>query len=81
LTQGKPLPLIFERATKATAWAIPNPHKVEFVEVEPGVKLEILDWGGTGRPLVLLTGLKDDAHVFDTFAPKLTAKYHVYGIS
>lgn len=75
------MPLIFERATKATAWAIPNPHKVEFVEVEPGVKLEILDWGGTGRPLVLLTGLKDDAHVFDTFAPKLTAKYHVYGIS
>jgi pimeloyl-ACP methyl ester carboxylesterase len=54
---------------------------VQFVEVETGVKLEVLDWGGTGLPLVLLTGLGDTAHVFDTFAPKLTTKYHVYGIT
>jgi pimeloyl-ACP methyl ester carboxylesterase len=51
------------------------------VTVEPGVKLEVLDWGGTGRPLVLLTGLGNDAHVFDGFAEKLTNKYHVYGIT
>ncbi len=51
------------------------------VPVEKGVSLEVLDWGGTGRSLVLLTGLGDDAHAFDEFAPKLTAKYHVYGIS
>jgi len=51
------------------------------VSVEKGVALEVLDWGGTGRPLVLLTGLADDAHIFDDFAPKLTANYHVYGIS
>ncbi len=56
-------------------------HKVEFVTVETGVKLEVLDWGGTGRPVVLLAGLGDDAHVFDKFAPKLTDKYHVYGIT
>jgi pimeloyl-ACP methyl ester carboxylesterase len=74
--------LNFERATKETSWAIDRtPHKVSFVTVEPGVKLEVLDWGGTGRPLVLLTGLGDNAHVFDTFAPKLTGKYHVYGIT
>jgi non-heme chloroperoxidase len=54
---------------------------VEFVEVEPGVKLEVLDWGGTGRALILLTGLGDNAHVFDQFAPKLSGKYHVYGIT
>jgi pimeloyl-ACP methyl ester carboxylesterase len=80
-TQEKPSPLTFERATKATTWTIPNAHKVESVEVEPGVKLEVLDWGGTGRPLVLLAGLGDSAHVFDQFAPKLTGKYHVYGIT
>jgi hypothetical protein len=31
-------------------------HKVSFVTVEPGVELEVLDWGGTGETLVLLTG-------------------------
>jgi non-heme chloroperoxidase len=56
-------------------------HKILFIAVEPGVKLEVLDWGGTGRPLVLLAGLGNDAHVFDTFATKLSATYHVYGIT
>jgi pimeloyl-ACP methyl ester carboxylesterase len=45
------------------------------------VKLEVLDWGGSGRPVVLLTGLGNDAHVYDQFAPKLTGAYHVYGIT
>jgi non-heme chloroperoxidase len=58
-----------------------SPHSVQMVPVEPGIRLEVLDWGGTGRPLVLLTGLGADAHTFDDFAPKLTPKYHVYGIS
>ena len=43
-------------------------HKVSFVTVEPGVQLEVLDWGGTGQTLVLLTGMGDTAHVFDEFA-------------
>jgi non-heme chloroperoxidase len=58
-----------------------SPHKVQFVTVGSDVKLEVLDWGGAGRPMVLLTGLKDTAHVFDKFAPKLVANYHVYGIT
>jgi non-heme chloroperoxidase len=57
------------------------PHTIKFVMVEPGVKLEVLDWGGTGRPVVLLAGLGDDAHVFDALAGKLIGKYHVYGIT
>jgi len=56
-------------------------HTVQMVSVEQGVSLEVLDWGGAGRPLVLLTGLADNAHIFDDFAPKLTANYHVYGIT
>jgi len=43
--------------------------------------LEVLDWGGSGRPLVLLAGGGDTAHVFDDFAPKLTPSFHVYGIT
>ena len=58
-----------------------TPHSVQMILVEPGVKLEVLDWGGSGKSLVLLTGLPDTAHVFDDFAPKLTAHYHVYGIT
>lgn len=58
-----------------------SPHSVQMISVEPGVKLEVLDWGGNGRSLVLLTGLPDTAHVFDDFAPKLTAHCHVYGIT
>jgi non-heme chloroperoxidase len=81
-TQGQPLPLNFTRATKETAWPTDTtPHTVKFIEVDKDVKLEVLDWGGTGRPLILLAGLSSTAHVFDHFAPKLTASFHVYGIT
>lgn len=80
-TQGGPLPLEFRRATKETAWRDPSPHSIQFVTVDQGVKLEVLDWGGTGRPVVLLAGLGNSAHIFDKFALKLTSTYHVYGIT
>ncbi|MEP6834254.1 MAG: alpha/beta hydrolase [Gemmatimonas sp.] len=54
---------------------------VRRITVEPNVTLEVLDWGGTGRPVVLLAGLGNDAHVYDKFAPKLATDYHVYGIT
>jgi hypothetical protein len=58
-----------------------TPHKVQFVTVAPGVKLEVLDWGGSGRVMVLLTGLGDNAHVFDEFAFQFTPYFHVIGIT
>lgn len=58
-----------------------SPHTVRFVTVDHNVKLEVLDWGGTGRPLVLLAGLGNDAHVYDQFAPRLAASYHVLAIT
>ena len=64
-----------------TAWKDPSPHITRFVTVDKNVRLEVLDWGGSGRPLVLLAGGGDTAHVFDDFAPKLTASFHVYGIT
>jgi pimeloyl-ACP methyl ester carboxylesterase len=51
------------------------------VTVENGVNLEVLDWGGTGRPLILLQGLGGVAHDYDRFAPHFTAHHHVYGIT
>ena len=80
-TQGRPLPLEFRRATKETAWLDPSPHRTQFIAVENNIKLEVLDWGGSGRPLVLFAGLGNTAHVFDKFAPKLSSAYHVYGIT
>ncbi len=56
-------------------------HKAQFIGVANHVKLEVLDWGGTGRPLILLAGAGDTAHVFDLFATKLASSYHVYGIT
>lgn len=62
-------------------WRDPSPHRVHFVAADKNVRLEVLDWGRSGRPVVLLTGGGDTAHVFDDFAPKLAAKYHVYAIT
>ncbi|MGA2252942.1 alpha/beta fold hydrolase [Terracidiphilus sp.] len=58
-----------------------SPHKVQFINVEPNVKLEVLDWGGSGPPVIFLAGLGNTAHVFDDFAPKFVPYYHVYGIT
>jgi len=56
-------------------------HKVQFVIVAPSVQLEVLDWGGSGRPLVFLAGAGDTAHAFDDFAPKFIGQNHVYAIT
>jgi non-heme chloroperoxidase len=68
-------------AQQPIPWRDSSPHDVQFVTVDKNVTLEVLDWGGSGRPIVLLAGLGDTAHVFDDFAPKLTSENHVYGIT
>ena len=64
-----------------TTWKDPSSHTIRFVSVGDNVRLEVLDWGGCGRSVVLLAGGGDTAHVFDDFAPKLAAHNHVYGIT
>src|SRR5262249_11376670 len=80
-TQRQPLRLVFRRATPDTAWNDPAVHTVQFVTVDRNVKLEVLDFGGSGRPLVFLAGLGNTAHVFDRFAPKFTATHHAYAVT
>ena len=70
-----------DQGKDASVAADHSPHQVRFVKVAPDVTLEVLDWGGTGRPLILLAGLGSDAHAFDDFAPRLVPKYHIYGIT
>jgi pimeloyl-ACP methyl ester carboxylesterase len=62
-------------------WKDPSSHARQFITVSGNVPLEVLDWGGSGRPLVLLAGGGDTAHVFDEFAARLAADFHVYGIT
>ena len=80
-TQRRSWPLVFTRATKETAWPTDHVRDVRYVSVEKDVRLEVLDWGGAGRPVVLLAGLGSTGRVFDMFATKLAAHYHVYGVT
>jgi non-heme chloroperoxidase len=72
---------LFILSLKSSAETDSSPHKVQFVTVEEGVQLEVLDWGGSGRPLIFLAGAGDTAHRFDGVAPQFTAHHHVYGIT
>lgn len=67
-------------AAETATWHDPSPHRITFVTVDNGVKLEVLDWGGNGRAVVLLAGYQT-AHEYDDIAPKLAAFCHVYGIT
>lgn len=69
-------------ATQSVAAQKPSPTTA-FITVQRDVKLEVVDWGGSGsgRPVVLLAGRGQTAHSFEGFAPSLAAFYHVYGIT
>jgi pimeloyl-ACP methyl ester carboxylesterase len=57
------------------------PHAVRLIAIGTNVRLEVVDWGGSGRPVVLLAGLGDDAHVLDGFVSQLASIYHCYAIT
>jgi hypothetical protein len=40
-------------ASRAEDWHDPSPHQIRFFSVQPGVKIETLDWGGAGRSVIL----------------------------
>jgi non-heme chloroperoxidase len=60
-------------------------HLVQFVTVQPDVKVEVVDFGGpsTGerKVIVLLAGMGATAHAFDEFAPKLAKTHRVFGVT
>ena len=77
---------VAQNATGQSEGQDSSPHSVQFVAVDEKVRLEVLDWGATNsanaQSVILLAGLGNTAHVFDDFAPKLTAAgFHVYGIT
>jgi len=58
----------------------PSPHQVRFVTVGSSVRLEVLDWGGSGRP-ILFVGCYLTGHVYDDIAPKLTDQFRVCAVT
>jgi pimeloyl-ACP methyl ester carboxylesterase len=64
-----------------TAWVDPSPHTQRFVQVGSGAAVEVLDWGGSGRPLVLLAQLGQTAHIYDEWAPTLARTHRVIGVT
>jgi non-heme chloroperoxidase len=67
-------------AQSTAPWRDPSPHQVRFVTVDSVVRLEVLDWGGSGRPVVFL-GCYLTGHSYDNIAPKLTDRFHVYAVT
>jgi pimeloyl-ACP methyl ester carboxylesterase len=57
-----------------------SPHKSAFVTAN-GIRMNYLDWGGTGDVVILLSGFGNDAHIFDEIAPSFTDKFHVIGLT
>lgn len=64
----------------ADTWRDRSPHRSGVVSAN-GVKLHYLDWGGHGRPLLLLAGLFGSAHGFDDIAPQLARDFHVIAMT
>jgi pimeloyl-ACP methyl ester carboxylesterase len=77
-----PLPVEFRRASISDHWTVdPTVHQVRFISTNDGNKLEVLDYGGEGPPILLLAGLNWSGHVFDGFAKQLLPNHHVYAFS
>ena len=74
-------PLSWAQAPPSVAKPDTTKHVITFVTVAPDVKLELLDFGGTGRPMIFLSALGPDAHDWDRFAPQFTDRFHVYALS
>src|SRR5207249_7975097 len=56
-----------------------RPHERDVVV--DGRRLHLLDWGGDGRPpLLLLHGFTGHAHAWDTLAIALQPHFHVYAL-
>src|SRR5215469_1781121 len=61
---------------KTTTWSDPSPHKNGFITAN-GIRINYLDWGGSGPTLILVHGLGDNPHLYDDFAPAFTDRFRV----
>ncbi len=72
---------LFVSACNFSSKKIVPDYKTTFVSGSTNNKIEIIDFGGTGQPILFLSGLGNSAHVFVDFAPKFCDKFHVYAMT
>jgi len=70
------LSLVTAGCRRESAAGAPAQAAAKFVRVN-GVRLQVLDWGGTGDGLVFIHGLGDSPHAFDDIAPAFRDRFHV----
>lgn len=73
--------MLLLNTANSSEWLDKSSHKIHYVQMDDKIKLEVVDWGGKGTPLVFLAGLSLNAHTFDPLAPSFTGSYRVIGIS
>lgn len=74
------VPMVYHRTPPVTLHML-QPTRDLYIDVAAGVKDEVLDWGGSGRPMVLLAGQGVTARGWRAIIPDLVTKYHVYSIT
>jgi len=81
-TRTCPLPSSAEgKHFQQAVWRDTAKHEASSITVQDGVQLEVLDFGGSGPPVVLLPGLGATAHSYDELAPLLAQKHRVIAIT
>lgn len=76
-----PLPAKGAPRFQQSHWRDAAPHEPSSVTVDDGVQIEVLDFGGTGTPILLLPGLGATAHAYDELAPQLARHHRVIAMT
>ena len=63
----------------AEEYADPSAHTTRFKKA--GIRFHYLDWGGQGEVMLFLTGLGNNAHIFDDIAPLFIEEYRVIAMT
>lgn len=74
------VPMVYRRTPAVTLHML-RPVRDLYIDVAAGVKDEVVDWGGSGGPMVLLAGQGVTARGWRPILPDLVTKYHVYSIT
>lgn len=65
-----------DAAGEPQGWTDAAAHTSNFVTTN-GVRLQYLDWGGSGATLIFIHGANSNPHYFDDLAPAFTDRYRV----
>ena len=60
----------------ASSGSDPFPHQSAYARVN-GIRLNYLDWRGSGPPIVMIHGIADNPHVFDDLAARLHDRFRI----